>query len=67
MEATSTTVHKELEPQYKGRLKPSPADYRARGAVYLPEEARFSRLLALPRNVDLGAELNAAMKGIIER
>jgi type I restriction enzyme M protein len=47
MEAKFQAVHKQLEPQFKGRLKPAPADYQARGAVYLPEVARFSRLLAL--------------------
>jgi type I restriction enzyme M protein len=66
MEAKFEAVHTELAPQYKGRLKPAPADYQAKGAVYLPENARFSRLLALPGSADLGAELNAAMKGIAD-
>ena len=66
MEAKFEAVHKELEPHFTGRLKPAPADYQARGAVYLPEEARFSRLLALPGTADLGAALNAAMKGIVD-
>lgn len=66
MEAKFEAVHKELEPHFKGRLKATPADYQARGAVYLPETARFSRLLALPGTADLGAELNAAMKGVAD-
>jgi type I restriction enzyme M protein len=66
MEATFEAVHAELAPRLKGRLTPTPADYRARGAVYLPEGARFSRLLALPGTADLGAALNIAMKGIAE-
>jgi type I restriction enzyme M protein len=66
MEARFEAVHAELAPQYKGRLKPAPADYQAKGAIYLPENARFSRLLALPGTADLGAELNAAMKGIAD-
>src|SRR2546423_3086980 len=66
MEAKFEDVHAELAPQYKGRLKPAPADYQAKGAVFLPENARFSRLLALPGTTDLGAELNTAMKGIAE-
>ena len=66
MEAKFDAVHAELAPQYKGRLKPAPADYQAKGAVFLPENARFSRLLSLPGTADLGAELNAAMKGIAE-
>jgi type I restriction enzyme M protein len=66
MEAKFEVVHAELAPQYKGRLKPAPADYQAKGAIFLPENARFSRLLALPGTADLGAELNAAMKGIAD-
>ena len=66
MEAKFEAVHAELAPKYKGRLKPAPADYQAEGAIFLPENARFSRLLALPGTADLGAELNAAMKGIAD-
>ncbi len=66
MEAKFEAVHAELAPKYTGRLKPSPADYQARGAVFLPENARFSRLISLPGTADLGAELNVAMEGIAE-
>jgi type I restriction enzyme M protein len=66
MEARFDVVHAELAPLYGGRLKPSPEDYQARGAVFLPDEARFSYLLALPGDADLGAALNAAMAAIIE-
>lgn len=66
MEAKFQAVHQELAPKFTGRLKPKPSDYQARGAVYLPEEARFSKLLALPGTADLGAALNAAMKGIAD-
>jgi type I restriction enzyme M protein len=66
MEAKFEAVDAELAPRYTGRLKPVPADYQARGAIFLPDNARFSRLLALPGTADLGAELNAAMKGIAE-
>ena len=66
MEAKFETVHAELAPRYKGRLKPKPSDYQARGAIFLPENARFSRLLSLPGTANLGAELNAAMKGIAD-
>ncbi|MDA9416422.1 membrane protein [Bradyrhizobium sp. CCBAU 25360] len=66
MEAKFEQVHAALAPQYKGRLKPAPEDYQARGAVFLPENARFSRLLKLPGAADLGAELNAAMKAIAD-
>ncbi|WBT39957.1 type I restriction-modification system subunit M [Hyphomicrobium sp. DMF-1] len=66
MEAKFEAVHTQLAPKYKGRLKPAPADYQAQGAIFLPDHARFSRLLSLPGNADLGGELNAAMKGIAD-
>jgi type I restriction enzyme M protein len=66
MEARFEVVHAELAPKYKGRLKPAPADYQAQGAIFLPDNARFSRLLALPGTADLGASLNDAMKAIAE-
>jgi type I restriction enzyme M protein len=66
MEAKFEAVHAKLVPHFKERLRPAPADYQARGAIFLPENARFSRLLSLPGKADLGAELNAAMKGIAE-
>lgn len=66
MESRFDVVHAELAPQYGGRLQPSPADYQARGAIYLPDNARFSSLLALPGDSDLGAALNEAMRAIVE-
>jgi type I restriction enzyme M protein len=64
MEAKFEAVHAELAPLYTGRLKPKPSDYQARGAIFLPENARFSKLLSLPGTANLGSELNAAMNGI---
>jgi type I restriction enzyme M protein len=66
MEAKFEAVHAELAPKYRGRLKPAPADYQAKGAIFLPENSRFSRLIALPGTANLGAELNGAMKGIAD-
>lgn len=66
MEAKFLQVDQELRPTFKGRLKPTPADYQARGAMFLPENARFSRLLALPGNADLGTALNDAMEATAE-
>jgi type I restriction-modification system DNA methylase subunit len=66
MEAKFEAVHAELAPKYKGRLKSAPADYQAKGAIFLPENSRFSGLLALPGAADLGAELNATMKGVAD-
>ncbi len=42
-EARFEQVHAELVPRFTGRLKPTPADYQARGAIYLPEAARYSQ------------------------
>ena len=66
MEAKFLKVDAELKPSFTGRLKPTPAAYQARGAMFVPEVARFSRLLALPGNANLGAELTAAMDAITE-
>jgi len=66
MEAKFEAVHAELAPKLKGRLKPTPELYQARGAVYLPEIARFSRLLSLPGTADVGTELNNAMKAVAD-
>jgi type I restriction enzyme M protein len=66
MEAKFLAVDAELRPTFKGRLKPTPAHYQSRGAMFVPEASRFSRLLALPGNANLGAELNTAMDGVEE-
>jgi type I restriction enzyme M protein len=66
MEAKFLAVDAELRPTFKGRLKPTPAHYQSRGAMFVPEVSRFSRLLGLPGNANLGAELNAAMDAIAE-
>jgi type I restriction enzyme M protein len=39
-------------------------DYHAQGILYLPEQARFDRLLELPEGADIGKALNEAMKDI---
>jgi type I restriction enzyme M protein len=66
MEAKFIEVDRRIRPKFTGRLKPTPADYQAEGAMFLPDNARFSRLLALPGNADLGAALNAAMDAIAD-
>ncbi len=65
MEARFEVVHAELGGR-TGRLAPRPEDYQARGAPFLPDSARFSRLLSLPGNADLGAALNAAMQAVAD-
>jgi predicted transport protein len=47
------------------RLPPlTDADYHARGVLYVPEEARFDRLLNLPEGENIGRAINDAMKAI---
>src|SRR5438445_7172489 len=40
------------------------ADYQAKGVLYLPEEARYSRLLTLPEGQNIGRAINDAMRAI---
>jgi len=55
---------KELAGQGGGRRKIGPADYQARGVLYLPEAARFSALIKLPEGANIGAAINDAMRAI---
>ena len=43
-----------------------PEDYKATGALYLPDKSRFETLLNLPEAADIGKALNEAMGGIEE-
>jgi type I restriction enzyme M protein len=42
----------------------TPDHYKARGVLYVPEEARFQRLVDLPESENIGREINDAMKAI---
>jgi type I restriction enzyme M protein len=66
MEAKFDVVHEQLAPTFTGRLKPTPADYQARGAIYLPENARYSYLLGLPETANLAEAINTSMKSIVD-
>jgi len=55
---------KELEGKGGGRRKIGPADYQAKGVLYLPEAARFSALIQLPEGANIGAAINDAMRAI---
>ena len=57
-------AEKELAGRRTGRRTIGKADYQARGIMYLPEEARFSRLLNLPEGTNIGQAVNNAMKAI---
>ena len=55
---------KELKGAGSGRRKIGPADYQAKGVLYLPETARFSALIRLPEGGNIGAAINDAMRAI---
>ncbi|WP_013627799.1 type I restriction-modification system subunit M [Rubinisphaera brasiliensis] len=59
-----TQAEKKLEGQGSGRRQIGKADYQAEGVMYLPSEARFSHLLALPEGENIGKHINEAMKAI---
>ena len=50
-------------PMRNGRVLPVSADdFKAKSAIFLPEEARYEYLLNLPDNADMGQALNRAME-----
>ncbi|REJ78758.1 MAG: SAM-dependent DNA methyltransferase [Acidobacteria bacterium] len=49
-----------------GRREIGKTAYHAEGVVYLPEKARFSKLLELPESENLGKAINDAMAAIEE-
>ena len=53
-----------LTKKSKGRMTPEPSDYHARGVIYLPKQARFSHLVAMPEGKGLGKALNDAMQAV---
>src|SRR5664279_4981092 len=53
-----------LTSQGTGRRTIGKADYQAQGVLYLPESARFSRLLEQPEGTDIGKAINDAMRDI---
>ena len=55
---------KDLAGTGTGRRSIGPADYQARGVLYLPETARFSHLLQLPEGDNIGAAINGAMRAV---
>ncbi len=44
----------------------SPDRYKAAGVLYLPDEARYAALVALPEDANIGKAINDAMKAIEE-
>src|SRR5450432_1263861 len=47
-----------------GRRSIGKTDYQSQGVLYLPEQARFSKLLDLPEGADIGKAINDAMKAV---
>jgi type I restriction enzyme M protein len=47
-----------------GRRSIGKTDYQAQGVLYLPEVARFSKLLELPEGADIGKAINDAMRAV---
>lgn len=58
-------VAKTLESK-SSRRDPGPDDYKAKGVVYLPPEARWDYLKSLAEGADVGAAINSAMNLIEE-
>jgi type I restriction enzyme M protein len=56
----------ELAKKATGRRQVGKADYQARGVMFLPEKARYQRLVALPESADIGRAINEAMKAVEE-
>ncbi|MCP4659996.1 MAG: SAM-dependent DNA methyltransferase, partial [bacterium] len=54
----------DLEGKGTGRRRIGPADYQARGVLYLPAAARFSALIRLPEGADVGQAINDAMRAV---
>lgn len=54
----------EIQPKPGSRRKIGPADYHAKGVLYLPEQARFGQLLQLPEGAELGKAVNEAMRAV---
>jgi type I restriction enzyme M protein len=60
-------VEARIAPKAGSRVRPGPEAYKAEGAIFLPPEARFSFLLALPEGSNLGRALTTAMKEVEDK
>ncbi len=59
-----THLEQQLAGKSTGRREIGKADYQSRGVLYLPEQARFNRLLLLKEGDNLGKAINDAMAAI---
>ncbi len=59
-----SAAQKELEGKGTGRRQIGKSDYQAKGVLYLPDTARFQKLLKLPEGTNIGQAINDAMRAI---
>jgi type I restriction enzyme M protein len=59
-----TEAEADLADKSTGRRAIGKADYQSRGVLYLPEQARFAKLLQLPEGENIGKAINDAMAAI---
>jgi type I restriction enzyme M protein len=59
-------IERALASKKSARREVGKADYQAKGVLYLPDQARFSRLLDLKEGENLGKAINDAMTAIEE-
>src|SRR5438445_13489639 len=59
-----TALEGELQGKATGRREIGKTDYQARGVLYLPEQARFKRLLLLKESENIGRAINDASVAI---
>ena len=59
-------AEKQFEGKSTSRRAIGPDDYISRGVLYIPEEARFKRLLHLPEGSNIGQGINDAMRAVEE-
>jgi len=57
-------AQKELEGKGTGRRQIGKSDYQAKSVLYLPEAARFQKLLQKPERANIGQAINEAMRAI---
>ncbi|MEW6584959.1 MAG: class I SAM-dependent DNA methyltransferase [Nitrospirota bacterium] len=57
-------AQKELEGKGTGRKQIGRSDYQAKGVLFLPEAARFQKLLQKPEGANIGQAINDAMRAI---
>lgn len=61
-----TEAAKVLNKSGSSRRTAGKTDYQAKGVLFIPETSRFERLLELPEGVNIGKEINDAMKAVEE-